>query len=101
MEFTKTVDSLHPNDPPHTIYKKLVRMSLGQIEEEARKFTRYAELSQIINCYLMIKKLPDMNMELIFDEEGWHLRNGIKIKLNFETSPQDVEIVKDVKVEKD
>lgn len=102
MEFAKTSDSLNTYDSLQTFYNKLSRMSLNKLEEEAKKFNRYAELSQIINCYLIIKNHPEMKMEMIFDEGGWCLKNCNRINLNFEPPLEDdVKILKVVKIEKD
>lgn len=102
MECAKTADSLNTYDPPQTFYRKLSRMSLSQLEEEAKKFNRYAELSQIINCYLIIKNLPEMKMEMVFDEGVWCIKNCSRINLNFEIPLQeDVKILKVVKHEKE
>lgn len=102
MECVKTADSLNTYDSLKTFYKKLSQMSLSQLEEEAKKFNRYAELSQIINCYLIIRKHPEMKMEMVFDEGVWCIKNCSRINLNFEIPLQeDVKIVKVVKHEKE
>lgn len=101
MEFAKISDSLNTYDSPETFYKKLSRMSIQHLEEEAKKFNQYAELSQILNCYLIIRKHPEMKMEMSFDKGGWCVKNCNRINLNFEPCLQDeVEILKVVKTEK-
>lgn len=98
MEFSNTLDTLNPHTQAQIVYKKLTRMTTHQLEEEAQKFNWYAELSQIINCYLMIRKQPpEMKMEMIFDEKGWCIKYSNRMNLNFESSnDEDVKILKTV-----
>lgn len=100
MECTNTINSLNPYDPPELFYKKLTQLSLHQLQEEAKKFNKYAELSQIVNCYLMLRKQPEMKMEMMFDESGWYVKKCNRINLNFEKCHEDVEILKVIKLEK-
>lgn len=78
----KIVDALNPNDEPRTFYVKMTRMSVNQLENEAKRFNRYAELSHIINCYLMVRRQPpEIKVEMIFDESGWHLKFSDRLDL--------------------
>lgn len=71
----KNIDALSPNDEPRAFYVKMTRMSLNQLENEVRKFNKYAELSHILNCYLMVRRQPpEMKVEMILDENGWYLK---------------------------
>lgn len=72
----RNIDALSPNDELRTFYAKMTRMSLSQLENEAKKFNKYAELSHIVNCYLMVRRQPpEMKLEMILDDEnGWYLK---------------------------